>query len=176
MAEYRHRAQAVFDWKYHVVWCTKNRYKIPRGRVAERAGDLIRQIWENRDIVIVRGAVSPDHVHLLLSAPPVLSPAKVAQYIKGRSSRHLQAEFPELRKRYWGQHTWHADISVRRWARLTKQRSKLISKARSGTKTIKALKSPRRPSLQPALSRTGFRRLQPPRDFQSPSILPALSR
>ena len=33
-------------------------------------------------------------------------PAKLAQYIKGRSSRHLQAEFPELRKRYWGQHMW----------------------------------------------------------------------
>jgi putative transposase len=28
------------------------------------------------------------------------------QYIKGRSSRQLQAEFPELRKRYCGQHMW----------------------------------------------------------------------
>ena len=25
---------------------------------------------------------------------------------KGRSSRKLQEEFPELRKRYWGQHLW----------------------------------------------------------------------
>ena len=31
---------------------------------------------------------------------------KLVQYIKGRSSRHLQAEFAELRKRYWGQHMW----------------------------------------------------------------------
>jgi putative transposase len=28
------------------------------------------------------------------------------QYIKGRSSRLLQDEFPELKKRYWGQHLW----------------------------------------------------------------------
>ncbi|GIO24194.1 hypothetical protein J11TS1_27750 [Oceanobacillus sp. J11TS1] len=27
------------------------------------------------------------------------------QYLKGRSSRLLQDEFPEL-KRYWGQHLW----------------------------------------------------------------------
>lgn len=54
----------------------------------------------------MRGAVSPDHIHLLLSAPPILSPSKMVQYIKGRSSRHLQAEFSELRKRYWGQHMW----------------------------------------------------------------------
>ena len=48
-------------------------------------------------MVIVRGAVSADHIHLLLSARPALLPAKLVQYIKGRSSRHLQAEFPELR-------------------------------------------------------------------------------
>jgi hypothetical protein len=36
---------------------------------------------------------------MLLWAPPVLSPAKLVQYVKARSSQHLQAEFPELRKR-----------------------------------------------------------------------------
>jgi len=78
------------------------------GDVATMAsmGAASRQICEAREVVIVRGAVSADHIHLLLAAPPVLSPAKLAQYIKGRSSRHLQAEFPELRKRYWGQHMW----------------------------------------------------------------------
>jgi putative transposase len=63
--------------------------------VVERARDLIRQICQAREVVIMRGAVSPDHIHLLLSAPPVLSPSKLAQYIKGRSSRHLQAELPD---------------------------------------------------------------------------------
>ena len=43
---------------------------------------------------------------MLVAAPPILAPAKLAQYIKGRSSRHLQAEFAELRKQYWGQHMW----------------------------------------------------------------------
>jgi putative transposase len=106
MAEYRHSAHATFDLKYHMVWCTKYRYKILVGRVAERARDLIRQVCQSREVVIIRGAVSPDHVHMLLSAPPALSPAKLAQYIQGQSSRMLQAEFPELRKRYWGQHMW----------------------------------------------------------------------
>ncbi len=96
MVEYRRSAHAVYDLKYHVIWCTKYRYKILRGRVAERARDLIRQICQTRGVVIVRGAVSPDYTHLLMSAPPVLSPAKLAQYIKGRSSRNLQAEFREF--------------------------------------------------------------------------------
>lgn len=91
MVEYRRSAHAVFDIKYHVVWVTKYRYKVLRGRVAERARDLIRQICEAREVVIVRGAVSPDHVHMLVSAPSHLAPAKLVQYIKGRSSRRLQA-------------------------------------------------------------------------------------
>ena len=106
MVEYRTSAHAVFDIKYHFVWITKYRYKILRGRVAERARDLLRQICQARGAVIVRGAISPDHIHMLVSCDPVLSPAKLVQYMKGRSSRKLQDEFPELRKRYWGQQLW----------------------------------------------------------------------
>ena len=106
MLEYRTSAHAVFDIKYHFVWITKYRYKILRGRVAERARDLLRQICQARGAVIVRGAVSPDHIHMLVSCEPDMAPAKLVQYLKGRSSRRLQDEFPELRKRYWGQHLW----------------------------------------------------------------------
>jgi putative transposase len=106
MAEYRHGPHAVYDIKYHLIWITKYRYKVLRGRVAERAREVIRQICEAREVVIIRGAISPDHVHMLVSSPPQLAPAKLVQYIKGRSSRRLQDEFEELRKRYWGQHLW----------------------------------------------------------------------
>jgi len=106
MLEYRTSVHAVFDIKYHFVWITKYRYKILRGRVAERARDLLRQICQARGAVIVRGAVSPDHIHMLVSCEPDMAPAKLVQYLKGRSSRRLQDEFPDLRKRYWGQHLW----------------------------------------------------------------------
>jgi putative transposase len=43
---------------------------------------------------------------MLVSCPPTLAPAKLVQYIKGRSSRMIQEEFPHLKKRYWGQHMW----------------------------------------------------------------------
>ena len=77
-----------------------------RGEVAERARELIRQTCEMREVQIVRGAVSADHVHMLVSAPPRLAPAKLVQYVKGRSSRRLQDEFSHLKKRYWGRHLW----------------------------------------------------------------------
>lgn len=57
-------------------------------------------------MTIVQGSIGKDHVHMLVSCPPTLAPAKLVQYIKGRSSRMIQEEFPHLKKRYWGQHMW----------------------------------------------------------------------
>jgi putative transposase len=60
----------------------------------------------SRDIQILKGHVSVDHIHILVSCPPTLSPSKIAQYAKGASSRKLREEFSHLKKRYWGQHLW----------------------------------------------------------------------
>ena len=117
MAEYRHSAHAVYDLKYHVMWITKYRYKILRGRVAERARDLIRQVCQSREVVIVRGAVSPDHVHMLLSAPPELAPAKLVQFIKGRSSPRLEEELPEIAPKVLGAAPLGAGLLLRECGR-----------------------------------------------------------
>jgi putative transposase len=82
MGEYRTSGHAIWDIKYHLIWITKYRYPILRGEVAERARDVIRQICQAREVTIVRGSVSPDHIHLLVSVPPLLSPAKLVQYVK----------------------------------------------------------------------------------------------
>ncbi len=43
---------------------------------------------------------------MLISCPTDLAPSKIVQYLKGRSSHLIQEEFPELKRRYWGQHLW----------------------------------------------------------------------
>ena len=149
----------MFDIKYHFVWITKYRYKILRGRVAERARDLLRQVCQARDVVIVRGAVSPDHIHMLASCPREMAPAKLVQYLRGRSSRKLQDEFPDLRKLYWGQHLWAGATFARVWALWMRIRSRNISRVRSGMMMTKDSRSPRPPSIEPAVSREPFRRL-----------------
>lgn len=104
--EYRTGAHTVYDIKYHLVWVTKYRYKILSGAIATRARDVIREVCMAKEITILKGHVSQDHVHLLVSSPPRLSVSLMVQYIKGKSSRVLQQEFGELRRRYWGQHLW----------------------------------------------------------------------
>lgn len=106
MAEYHHGGHTLHGLKYHLVWITKYRCPVLKGDGAVRCRDLIREIGQAREVRIVRGAVSADHLHLLVSAPPQIAPSKLVQYLKGRSSRKWQEEFPGLRKRYRGQHLW----------------------------------------------------------------------
>ena len=102
----RKGSHTEYDIQYHIVWTTKYRYRILQGKVAERLRELIRQGCEARSITIIQGAIGKEHVHLLLSCPPNLSVSQIVQYLKGRSSKLLQEEFKELKKRYWGQHLW----------------------------------------------------------------------
>ena len=102
----RKGSHTQYDIEYHIVWTTKYRYKVLRGKIAEKARELIRQGCEARGITIIRGSVGKEHIHIFVSCPPNIAPAKIVQYLKGRSSRLLQEEFRELRERYWGQHLW----------------------------------------------------------------------
>ena len=103
---YRKGAHTVHDIKYHIVWKTKYSYAVLRGDVASRTRQILREICAENDLQIVSGNVRANHVHMFLSAPTNLSPSKIAQFLKGKSSYRLQREFKELQKRYWGQHLW----------------------------------------------------------------------
>lgn len=104
--DYRYGSHTVYNIEYHFVWVTKYRYKMLTGDVALRVRELVRQTCETFEIRIISGVVSKDHVHLLVSAPPTLAPSEMMRRIKGRAARKLFEEFPELKKRYWGQHFW----------------------------------------------------------------------
>ena len=106
MAEYRKSSHTVYDIKYHLVWVTKYRYQVLKGEVGLRVRELIRQSCLSRNITIIRGSVGKEHIHLLIECPPQLSVSKITQYLKGRSSKMIQEEFPHLKKQYWGQHLW----------------------------------------------------------------------
>ena len=106
MKHYRKTSHVVYDIKYHVCWVTKYRYKILNKEIGERVRDLIKQISSSLDVQIISGSVSPDHVHMLVSVPPSVSVSKYLQRVKGTTSRKLQQEFSQLKKRYWGQHLW----------------------------------------------------------------------
>lgn len=114
-------AHTQYDIQYHVVWITKYRKKILTGKIASRLKVLLMQGCSVRGIMIIKGNIQSDHVHLLISAPPSLSVAQIMQYLKGRSSKKMQEEFNSLRKQFWGQHMWATGYFCRTVGTVTKE-------------------------------------------------------
>ena len=112
MTEYRRGAHTVFEIHLHLVWITKYRRPALQGEVATRVRDLIRDICGQHEVSIMKGHVSKDHVHLLISLPPQVTISRLMQWLKGRTAHHLLLEFPHLKKQFWGRHLWAAAISV----------------------------------------------------------------
>jgi len=106
MVDYRRSSHTVFRLRYHFVFITKYRKPVLRGDIANEVRKLVREICRTHDIEIVRGHIRPDHVHLLLDAPPKWSPSKLMQAIKGKTSHHLLQDHRRLRKEFWGRHLW----------------------------------------------------------------------
>ena len=106
MENYRSAPHSRYDLKYHFVWITKYRKPVLAGEVGIRLRELVREVCRTNDIEILQGAISRDHVHVLLACPPNLSPSKIMQYIKGKSSRKLMMEFKHIQKQFWGRHLW----------------------------------------------------------------------
>ena len=104
---YSKGAHTVLDLKYHCVWKTKYSHLVLRGEVGLGLRRILREIATEKQLEIIKGNIRSEHIHLLVSAPSYYSPAKIMQYLKGKSSYRLQREYAKvLKKSYWGQHIW----------------------------------------------------------------------
>ena len=110
----RHGNHTVTRLTVHLVWITKYRYHVLKGEIQKRCRELLIQVCDSEDVRILKGVVSKDHVHMHIEYPPSKSISGLVQGLKGRSSRLLQKEFPELGKRYWGKHMW--EIGYGSWS------------------------------------------------------------
>jgi REP-associated tyrosine transposase len=133
MENYRTSSHSRYDIKYHFVWVTKYRKSILTGDVGVRVRELVREVCRTNDIEILQGAVSRDHVHVLLSCPPTMSPSKIMPYIKGKSSRKLMQEFKHLQKQYWGRHLWARGYFVASSGNVTDEAIMAYIKQQEGT-------------------------------------------
>ena len=106
MREDRHSGHTITRLQAHIVWVTKYRYPVLVGDIKVRCRDLLLQICDAEDVRILKGVVSKDHVHMLIEYGPSKILSDLVKRMKGRTSRLLQQQYPELRKRYWGRHFW----------------------------------------------------------------------
>jgi putative transposase len=96
--EYKHNRTSVVMVNYHIVFCPKYRRQLLVGKIKERLEEIMKNVALENKWEITAKEVLPDHVHLFVSADVRSRPETVVKRFKGRSSRHLRKEFPELLK------------------------------------------------------------------------------
>jgi putative transposase len=106
MSFQRSNGHTVSRLTVHIVWSTKYRYPVLVGDIKVRCRTLLIQICESEDVQILKGVVSKDHIHMHIEYRPSQDISTLVKLMKGRTSRKIQMEFPELKKKYWGRHFW----------------------------------------------------------------------
>ena len=103
---YRKGSHTKYRLTVHLVWITKYRKPVLYGIYAEELRREIRKVCKGLEIEIIKGHISKDHVHMLVSYPVGISVSKMMQRIKGKSSYRLLGKYKEIAKKFWGRHLW----------------------------------------------------------------------
>lgn len=97
--KYHSSRNIVFNCQYHIIFCPKYRRKVLVGDVALRLKEIILEAAKEVEVEIVEMETDYDHIHILAQIHPQLGVNKFVKLIKGRSSRLLREQFPELKKK-----------------------------------------------------------------------------
>lgn len=97
--EYKSNNNVVYSNKYHCVWCPKYRKPILVGDITKRLQEIVEDVIKEKGATLIELEIMPNHVHLLLEVDPQYGIHRLMKSIKGRSSKYLRQEFPQLKSR-----------------------------------------------------------------------------
>jgi putative transposase len=93
-----HNNHSVGIATVHLCWIPCRRKRILTGRIKDRLYEVLAEVALEKKWVIMAVTVESDHLHIFVRHQPSFSIADIANAFKGRSSRLLRQEFPELLK------------------------------------------------------------------------------
>ncbi len=96
-----HHRTCTYQIRYHIVFCTKYRYKMLVGTVSEDLKRILTDVAKEKGFDIREMAVGEDHVHLIIKAPPHISISSLVKWVKGISARHMFMKRPGLKKKLY---------------------------------------------------------------------------
>jgi putative transposase len=76
------------------------------GPVRIHLGEALHELARKKGVVIEKGHLMPDHVHMCLSIPPRLSVSNFVGFIKGRSALSIARRFKEKQRNFNGEAFW----------------------------------------------------------------------
>lgn len=99
MKKLKHNNTSVVNINYHIIWCPKYRRSVLVDDVETRLKELLPTIANESGCCIESMEVMPDHIHIFIKGNPTIPIHLIVKNLKGKSSRLLREEFPQLRRR-----------------------------------------------------------------------------
>lgn len=110
MSEYVSRNHSKFLLKFHVIFVCKYRRKLLVGGIGSDMKRILESIAGESDFDIDIAESDKDHIHLLISAPPKLSPLSIVRRLKQVSTRRIyELHGSSLRKVFYREYTFWTD-------------------------------------------------------------------
>jgi putative transposase len=86
---------------YHIVFSTKNREDLIDVEIENRVWAYIGGIARKHKCTAIQIGGIENHIHALIMSPTTYSPAEIAKFLKGESSKWIHEEFLNLKKFGW---------------------------------------------------------------------------
>ena len=92
------------------MFCCKYRKKLLKGALEAEIKQLFLDIAEKSKFTIDMMESDIDHIHVLVDAPPTLSPFDIVNRLKSQSTFHIWKKFAKfLTKNFWEEKTFWSD-------------------------------------------------------------------
>lgn len=98
--EYKSSSHNKHLLNYHVVWCTKFRYKVLNNNIQLHLKQLITRICVKYEYEILEIEIMEEHTHLFLSLKPKIPVSEAVRTIKSITTKNIFSSFPALKKFY----------------------------------------------------------------------------
>lgn len=103
MVRKRSHNSCYYDIKYHLVLVSKYRKKCFDNEMLLFLEKEFKRILEGQDCKLIEFGGEKDHVHMLITLHPTITPSAIINSMKTVSSRLLKKTFSEkLKDSYWG--------------------------------------------------------------------------
>ena len=90
-------SSAVYDIRYHIVWCPKYRKPIlARNDVNQFTRECIETIVQTKGWDLIGLEIMPDHIHVFISTQPFQAPTDIVKILKGVTAKQLRSKFPVI--------------------------------------------------------------------------------
>ena len=106
---YKSKNHSKFILTYHIIFTCKYRKKLLI-KYGEDVKQIMYDISKRYDFDIKEMEVDKDHIHMMVSSVPKISPLQIVRVLKQQSTIQMWRRYAsELKKQYWKENTFWTD-------------------------------------------------------------------